>query len=63
MDSSDYRCSFCGELINGVLRPIVITFEVGPDEFHNLYCHQACLRKSLHPSMPLGGKGGGSAPA
>ncbi len=54
MEPRTYHCSFCGKIINGISRPIVISFELAPDEHHNLYCHLACLRNSLHPTMPLG---------
>lgn len=54
MENRIFHCSFCGKIINGITRPIVISFQLGPDEHQNLYCHLSCLRNSLHPSVPLG---------
>ncbi len=51
MNEKIYRCGFCGEIIDGISLPVAITFETGPDEYQNLYCHQGCLKKALHPSV------------
>ncbi len=56
METKIFQCGFCGQSIEGILRPIAITFETGPSEFQNLYCHQGCLRKALHPTVSLSGK-------
>ncbi len=51
MEQKDVQCGFCGEMIEGISQPVAIAFQTGPDEYQNLYCHQGCLRKALHPSV------------
>jgi hypothetical protein len=48
-----FVCCFCAETIGGEEpRLIVLPLEDGGSQ--NLYCHEACFRRVLHPSVPLG---------
>ncbi len=49
-----YQCCFCGKHVeHGGIEPIQLTVVLENDAEQNLYCHAACLRKVLHPSVPL----------
>jgi hypothetical protein len=48
-----YQCCFCGQSVEGESpREITLTLEGGATQ--SLYCHEGCLRRALHASVPLG---------
>jgi hypothetical protein len=49
-----YQCCFCGkEVEHRGIEPVLLTVVLENDAEQNLYCHAACLRSALHPSVPL----------
>jgi hypothetical protein len=47
-----YQCCFCGASIaEGTLRILVL--EVSDGGSQELPCHEQCLRRAVHPSVPL----------
>jgi len=47
------QCCFCGRSIElEKPRPLVLPLDDGGSQ--ELYCHEACLRRAIHPSVPLG---------
>jgi hypothetical protein len=49
-----YQCCFCGkEVERRGMEPILLTVVLENDAEQDLYCHTECLRKVLHPSVPL----------
>jgi hypothetical protein len=54
-DSMNVQCCFCGQPITAALNdPVILTIELEDDALQQLPCHEGCLRKVLHPSVPLG---------
>jgi hypothetical protein len=48
-----YVCCFCGEgVANEAPREMVL--RLPEDASQQLYCHEVCLRRALHPSVPVG---------
>jgi hypothetical protein len=48
-----YVCCFGGEgVANEAPREMVL--RLPEDASQQLYCHEACLRRALHPSVPVG---------
>jgi hypothetical protein len=53
-ESQSYQCCFCGkEVEDRGVEPILLTVVLENDAEQNLYCHADCLRRVLHPSVPL----------
>lgn len=54
MSESDlgYACCFCGHPIEGET-PRVLVLEVDDGGSQELSCHEECLRRAIHPSIPL----------
>ena len=54
-ESQGYQCCFCGrEVPERGVEPVLLTIVLENDAEQDLYCHVVCLRKALHPSVPLG---------
>lgn len=49
---SGYQCCFCGQAIEGE-RPRILVLEVDGGGTQELPCHEECLRRVVHPSVPL----------
>lgn len=47
-----YQCCFCGQAIEAQ-RPRFLTLEVDDGGRQELPCHEECLRRVIHPSVPL----------
>jgi hypothetical protein len=51
-EAPEFQCCFCGpEIAGGEVRPLVFALADGAAQ--DLYCHEECLRRALHPSVPL----------
>jgi hypothetical protein len=49
------QCCFCGSTIHpGGSSPVSIAIDLKDGATQGLYSHAECLRKALHPSVPLG---------
>jgi len=49
-----YQCCFCAQAIENVQpEPLLLTLAVDEDGEQVLHTHYACLKKALHPSVPL----------
>jgi hypothetical protein len=48
-----FVCCFCAEPI-GEEEPRLIVLPLRDGGCQNLYCHEGCFRRVLHPSFPLG---------
>jgi hypothetical protein len=46
------QCCFCGQTIEGE-EPRVLTLEVEDGGSQELYSHEVCLRRAVHPWVPL----------
>lgn len=46
-----FQCCFCGRSIEGDLRSLELELDDGGEQV--LYCHEECLRRVVHPSVPL----------
>ena len=54
MSSFTFQCCFCGlSITDSAAEPVTMTVEVGDGGVQALYCHVACLRRILHPSVPV----------
>jgi len=54
MSSSTFQCCFCGSSIaDSAVEPVTLTVEVEDGDVQALYSHVACLRRVLHPSVPV----------
>ena len=51
--TSNAQCCFCGQAIEGE-KPKQVVLLLDNDARQGLYCHDACLRRVLHPSVPIG---------
>ena len=51
-NDSGYQCCFCGNSIVGE-PPRFLVLEVDDRGTQELPCHEECLRRVLHPSVPL----------
>ena len=51
--SLGYVCCFCGRGVADEA-PREMVLRLPEDASQQLYCHEACLRGVLHPSVPLG---------
>jgi hypothetical protein len=50
-DDLEYQCCFCGKPIEGKARHLVL--EVDDEGTQDLPCHEECLRRVVHPAVPL----------
>lgn len=46
------QCCFCGRAVEGE-EPRMLSLEVDDGGAQELWCHEECLRRVLHPSVPL----------
>ena len=46
------QCCFCGEPIKDET-PIMMSLDLGDDQFQSMYAHGGCLQERLHPSVPF----------
>ena len=52
--NSDYQCCFCGQSIEEQgSDPVTLNIPLEGGGTQQLPCHAACLRRVLHPSVPL----------
>jgi hypothetical protein len=52
---SRWMCCFCGQTIKGHhADPVLLEIPLTPEGTQALYAHLTCLRRALHPSVPLG---------
>jgi hypothetical protein len=52
--SSEYQCCFCGQTIaEREPDPVMLNFAVEGGGGQELPSHAACLRRLVHPSVPL----------
>jgi hypothetical protein len=53
-DTSQIQCCFCGQSVaSSGTDPVSITLPVPDGGTQELWSHAACLRRVLHPSVPL----------
>ena len=49
-----FQCCFCGETVpEQGAEPYELVLGTEDDALQQFYCHLACLRRALHPSVPL----------
>ena len=49
-----FQCCFCGETVpEQGNEPYKLVLGTEDEALQQLYCHLACLRSALHPSVPL----------
>jgi hypothetical protein len=49
-----FQCCFCGADITPIgEEPLSLTLPVSGGGVQELFCHTACLRSHVHPSVPL----------
>jgi hypothetical protein len=55
VNNMKYQCCFCGnEIVASPPDPVrLAVFTEDPLEKQELYCHQRCLQRAVHPSVPL----------
>lgn len=53
-DPPVFKCCFCGTIVAPPESPTVLTIPWDDGSEQDLYCHLTCLRKAVHPSVPLG---------
>ncbi len=51
---ADFQCCFCGQaIVDRDSDPITLNIPLDGGGTQQLPCHAACLRRVLHPSVPL----------
>jgi len=51
---TDFQCCFCGQaIVERGTDPVTLNIPVDGGGTQQLPCHAACLRRVLHPSVPL----------
>ena len=49
-----FQCCFCGATIDESVTPAMnLVLGTDDDALQQFYCHSACLKERLHPSVPF----------